>query len=78
MWQDIMIGLAGLAGWVVTVHLVQRRRSIDTPAGWGLSLGFLLVFPELSGLGARSYLAALVIMSALLAGIRFLRRRTGR
>ena len=73
MWKEVLIGLMGLSGWVATLQLVKRRHSIQTPAAWGLSILFLLVFPDVFDLSARAYLAAMLIMTAGLIVVRVVR-----
>jgi uncharacterized membrane protein YhaH (DUF805 family) len=77
MWKEVLIGLTGLSGWALTLQLVKRRHSIQTPAAWGLSILFLLVFPDLFDLSARAYLAAIIIMTAGLIVMRIVRCKNG-
>ena len=78
MWKEVLIGLMGLSGWALTLQLVKRRHSIQTPAAWGLSILFLLVFPDVFDLSARAYLAAIIIISAGLIGMKIGKCKTGK
>ena len=74
MWKEVLIGIAGLTAWIVALQLIKRRRSIETTLGWGLSILYLVMFPDVLDLGGKSYLAAIVIVSAGLIVIRLARQ----
>ncbi len=75
MWKEVLIGLAGLTAWIVALQLIKRRHSIETTLGWGFSILYLIIFPDVLDLDAKSYLAAIVIVSAGLLVIRRVRRK---
>jgi hypothetical protein len=62
MWKEVLIGVAGIGIWILSVVLIKRRRSTEGWIAKIISIAYLLIYPMIFHLSSISYLICIAIL----------------